>query len=1138
MRRRRRVTGVYPQGNAPAIARTRRRLRPTLRRMSETDKHVATADARVRLQAMRELAQAVARPHHEGLASELVCTLARALDASAALLCVFDDTAPHALRPQVACVDGVLRELDVAAIDDSVCRPLCSGGFRYLGAGAPTAVCARAVLGAGELDALAALPLLDSGGISLGVLMVLHHRPVADGDALHVEAMMGLAGARLAAEIERRHNEAILRVVALAVSDARGGTVYDKLVRLLATTLRVESAFIARPHPQRETHMRILAQHLDGQLLHDIEYPRAGTPCEAAFGEGFEVHAEGVAERFPHDTHARAQGVQGYAVHRLAGQDGQALGIVAVWSRRPLQHVERIEAMLKIFAVRIAYEIEREQAGAALQRSEASYRAIFEAAESAVFVHDWDTGAIVDVNPKACETYGYTREEMLRLGVAEVSSGVPPYTAERAWSYMQLAKLGRCPPIEWHRRNKDGSLHWDEVRLKPAMIDGRPHIVAFTREITAYKEALAAAQAREEQYRAIFDGSADCLGLWDRNLRLVDVNQAFTRIRGLARHDVLARTLAERPDEPEYQQRLALIRAALDGQEGRIEVQMVHAAGGAMDVEIRYIPVDFGGERYALSVARDITERRARERALRASEARLRATVEAAFDGVIGMDGEGRIVEFNAAAERIFGHRRADVIGRRLGEAIIPPRHREAHERGLRHFHQSQRGPMVGRLVETIAMRADGSEFPVELAISVAAVPEGSIFVGHLRDISARRAAEAERAALEAQLRQAQKMEAIGQLTGGIAHDFNNILTSVIGYLVLGQERAEALGDAMLQRQLGQANLAAQRARDLIAQMLAFARRQRGERRALAVAPLVRQTLQLLRPTLPSSISVQTQGIDTADDAASPWVMADAVQLEQVLFNLCINARDAMGGHGRMGVSLGLLDDATPHCAACRAPVGQGPWVTLSVSDDGQGMAPAVLERVFDPFFSTKPPGQGSGMGLAMVHGIVHDHGGHVVVHTAPGEGARFTVLLPLADGSPGHPHKRATARMPTTRLDGHVLLVEDDTMVGDYLSELLAGWGLRVTLQRDPRLALRWLDEAGEPVDLLLTDQTMPGLTGLQLATELRTRRPGTPVVLVSGNAGGFDAHELQRAGVRAALPKPLQATALREQLQRLLAG
>jgi PAS domain S-box-containing protein len=529
-----------------------------------------------------------------------------------------------------------------------------------------------------------------------------------------------------------------------------------------------------------------------------------------------------------------------------------------------------------------------------------------------------------------------------------------------------------------------------------------------------------------------------------------------------------------------------------------------------------------------LSVVRDITERRQRERELQRSEARLRATVEAAFDCIIGMDGQGRIVEFNAAAERCFGHARAAVLGRLLADVIIPERLRGGHGEGLRNFSVTGHGPFIGRLVETAAIRADGSEFPVELAISVAAAPDGNIYVGHLRDITARRQAESQQAELEGQLRQAQKMEAIGQLTGGIAHDFNNILTSVTGYIVLASERAERLGAADVVRQLGQAHLAAQRARDLISQMLAFARRQRSERRPLVLAGELRQSAQLLRSTLPSSVELHT-----SLDAAAPAVVGDSVQIEQVLFNLCINARDAIAGAGAIRIDLGAASiDGV--CASCRAPM-RGRWVVLSVSDTGSGVSDAVRERMFEPFYTTKPVGSGSGMGLAMVHGIVHDHGGHLLVDPVAPHGTRFRVLLPPAASTPAPAIESALDEPALARLAGHVLLVEDEAMVGAFMAELLGGWGFEVTHCGDPLEVEQRL--AYGAFDLVLTDQTMPGRTGLELAERCRALRPELPVLLYSGFGEGIDAGELSRSGVRTLLRKPIEPEALRAALAEALA-
>ena len=385
---------------------------------------------------------------------------------------------------------------------------------------------------------------------------------------------------------------------------------------------------------------------------------------------------------------------------------------------------------------------------------------------------------------------------------------------------------------------------------------------------------------------------------------------------------------------------------------------------------------------------------------------------------------------------------------------------------------------------------------------------------------------------LERQLRQAQKMEAIGQLSGGIAHDFNNILTSVIGYLALAGERADTLADATLQRQLGSARQAAQRARELVAQLLAFARRRRGERRLLAPATVLEQVLQLLRSTLPASVAIDVAPTSAGADAALR-VLADPVQLEQVLFNLCINARDAIAGPGVIRVSLGA-DGGGWRCASCRAAVEGGHWVAIEVADSGRGIAAEVLERMFEPFFSTKEVGRGSGMGLAMVHGIVHDHGGHVTVSTRAGAGTRFRVLLPSAQAGAEAEDASAqaaptSAATPAPPLAGRVLLVEDEAMVGAFMAELLGGWGLEVRLERDPLAAAAWLDDSANAVDLLITDQTMPRLTGLQLAQRATAARPGLPVLLYTGHADAVAPEDLRRHGVRALMPKPIDADFLR---------
>jgi PAS domain S-box-containing protein len=318
--------------------------------------------------------------------------------------------------------------------------------------------------------------------------------------------------------------------------------------------------------------MRMMAMVCDGQSVPQGHYALETSPCARVLGQGFMAISTGLCARFPDDHNARITGMDSYAGYPLFDRQGRALGTLGVASRRPLANLERIEAMLQIFAVRAGAELEQLRALEALRQSEASYRAIFESAEDAILIHDWDSGEVIDA-PKACETFGYGREELRRIPVGGLSSGVAPFTPEQARSRIQLAKLGRCPPFEWHRRNKDGSLHWDEVRLKPAQIDGKPHILSFSREITEYKAALAAVQAREEQYRAVFEGSTDALAIWSRDLRIVEINRAFTCTYGFEREDVIGTLLDQRIEPDARAQRARLIRAALDGHEGLMETE-------------------------------------------------------------------------------------------------------------------------------------------------------------------------------------------------------------------------------------------------------------------------------------------------------------------------------------------------------------------------------------------------------------------------------------------------------------------------------------------------------------------------------------------------------------------------------------
>ena len=902
-----------------------------------------------------------------------------------------------------------------------------------------------------------------------------------------------------------------LQAAALAVSSAKGDQIFQELTRYLATILGVQTALVGRLTDKAPRTIKTLGIYGGGAYRENFEYPLEATPCRNVVG-GFSVVPRDVAELYPDDEYLGRMGAVGYAGYPLQDAAGRLTGVIAVVSRQPVTDPGLFESVLKIFAVRAAAEIERRGHEEALAASEANYRAIFEASEDAIFIHDYDTGAILDVNPKACSASGYTRDELRRRSVGDISGNEPPYTDAEAKRLIREVRDGRGPlRFEWRRRNKDGSLHWDEVTLKKVDIAGRAHILAMTRQITERKSAVEALAASEEQYRSIFNATADSLVLRDAEFRVVDVNPAYEAMSGRKRADVLGRgDLTMSP--PELNQRVRTLHArALAGELVVFEALARRKDGSRFDIETRGVPILHQGRPHVLYIGRDITVRKRAEELLRASEEQYREIFDASADALVLWDSELRRVDVNRAYERIYGFDREEVIGG--GYADNLPLQYAERRRDL------VRRTLAGEScsVELESVRKDGSPIHVEVR-TIPIQHRGRPHVLAIsREVTERKRAEAERAQLEMQLRQAQKMEAIGQLTGGIAHDFNNILQSVLGNLMLAGERVEELGDAKLARYLDRAQISTRRARELIQQMLTFSRGKRGEPRVLALAPLVTEAAKLLRPTLPSTIELS---VETKEDL--PTVKVDRVQAEQVLLNLCINARDAMGGHGSIALAVRQAPHAGGVCTACRQRFA-GRFVELAVCDTGPGIAPEVVDRMFEPFFSTKEVGKGSGMGLSMVHGIVHEHGGHVVVDTAPGRGAVFRVLLPAVSGVIA-PEKKQTVAKARPKLSGTVLVVDDEHMLLEFMGDLLSGWGLEVTLKASGIEAKHAFAAEPQRYDLVLTDHTMPRVTGLELARQIRGIRPDTPVILYTGYGEDIAEAQLAAAGVRALARKPVE--------------
>jgi PAS domain S-box-containing protein len=495
----------------------------------------------------------------------------------------------------------------------------------------------------------------------------------------------------------------------------------------------------------------------------------------------------------------------------------------------------------------------------------------------------------------------------------------------------------------------------------------------------------------------------------------------------------------------------------------------------------------------------------------------FRLAVELSPAGMLVIDERGTIVLVNREIERLFGYDRTELVGRSI-DLLVPPRFRERHPGFRRSFLGNPQARPMGAGRDLFGLRKDGSEMPVEIGLNPIPTDGGMLVLGSVVDISARRR-------LEDRLRQAQKMEAIGTLAGGIAHDFNNLLRAIVGYSELVER---TLTDAEARADIDQVLRAAQRGQQLVRRIMAFSRQRELRRTPMRLERPVLDAIELLRASLPRTIDLRCHC-----DADAPAVRADDTQIHQVLMNLVTNAAQALGdAAGVIEVTLTAFSGGPSFREAHQQASGANLFALLTVSDDGPGMTPGVAERAFEPFFTTKPTGAGTGFGLAVVHGIVESYGGVVEIDSRPGEGVRVKVYLPAAELS-----LQVSEAAAASRPSGpHVLLVEDEEQIAHLSKRQLESHGFRVTFCTSSLQALEEFRARPDAFDVVVTDNTMPKLTGMGLAHEILTIRPGTRILLVSGLAETLDEGVLYAKGIAGVLGKPHTGSELAEAVRQIL--
>ena len=638
------------------------------------------------------------------------------------------------------------------------------------------------------------------------------------------------------------------------------------------------------------------------------------------------------------------------------------------------------------------------------------------------------------------------------------------------------------------------------------------------------RQALTAAQRQLTELRVLFDLIPALIWFKDAHNRILRVNQRAAAMVGKAVREIEGQKTSDiYPHEASkfYLSDLEVIRSGVP-QLGLIE-PLTNAEGGKIWVHTDKVPVcDRDGKVVGIVVmALDITERRKSIEALRESETRFRELAENIAEVFwIADPREARKLYLSPAYEKIWGRtcRSAYEFPHQWFDSIHP----EDRERVRAALERKQTHGTFD--VEYRIARPDGTErlirdraFPVREA-------DGAIrrWVGVAEDITEYRA-------VKEQLEQTQKMDAMGTLAAGIAHDFNNILASINGYTELAQ--IELKGSPEVREYLTAVLRASSRAADLVRQILTFCRQERVDRRPIQLEPVVRECLELLRATLPSIIP-----FDTLLAADTPVVLADATQVHQIIMNLGTNAWHAMQDRpGRLEVRLERCVVDAVH-AATAPHLHPGVYACLSVSDTGSGMDQATLRRIFEPFFTTKPIGAGTGLGLWVVHGIMDSHGGAITVYSQPGEGTVFHVYFPAHQGAAiGAPEP--AAEVPRGHGE-HVLVVDDEEGLARLGQKSLAALGYDAEFTTEPATALARVRAEPGRFALVLTDQTMPGMTGLELAGRLREILPGLPVILTTGFAQSLTPDRMESAGVRQLLLKPTTLHSLGTSVHAALAG
>ncbi len=749
---------------------------------------------------------------------------------------------------------------------------------------------------------------------------------------------------------------------------------------------------------------------------------------------------------------------------------------------------------------------ERKRTEEELRDSEAKYSSLFHRSNDAIFIHDLD-GKIIEANQKVLQLFGYTSSEILSI---KINMFHPAEALEKSkWAFDTIIQEGFVRfEIEFKKKNDE--VFCAEVSSSLFEIGGKKVIQGIVRDITERKQAEEVLRESEARHRELFVSNPNPMWIYDlESLAFLDVNNAAISHYGYSREEFLSMTLKDISPAEDVPRLLDNVKRVSDGLDKAGIWFHTRKDGSVIEVEITSHVLLFDQRQAEMVMVRDITERRLARESLKISERRYRTLFEKTTDAIFIVEqSTGRYLDANLAAIRLTG-RRLSELKQMTTKDVTPVGYSERLD-------ISAKSNKTKELGKVIYLRPDGTH---RMALLTTVPLDSEAIIGIARDIT-------DEVAMEDKLRQAQKMEAIGTLAGGIAHDFNNILVPLMGYSEMLKEDLPT--DSPLQGHIDEILHAALRSKDLVKQILAFSRQGNQDIKPIKLQPIVKEALKLLRSSIPTTIDIQQ---DVAPDCGV--VIADPTQVHQIVMNLATNAFHAMEETGgRLKVHLKKVQMGTDQSSFPELIPGE--YALLTVSDTGTGIKKDVMDKIFDPYFTTKNTGKGTGLGLSVVQGIVKSCNGDIRIHSEPGKGTEIDVYLPIMVRKVDDIQRDRSEPM----LGGteKILLVDDEEVIVRMERQMLERLGYRVTVRTGSLDAYEAFKAHPESFDLVVTDMTMPNMTGVQLTEKIKKIRPDIPVILCTGFSHQINNEKSKALGIQGFIMKPVLIREIAEAIRKVL--